>query len=172
MGDNAEMMLDVSQTAVFSPCGGYRYFLRRELPDGGTLIVVNLFGAVSTDPNEIVGHRDPIGVDNDAWVLAAVRHFLSDANVTVFNMLNGSTAGADNNDPTVRRTIHFAQHQAKGKYVCAWGAHKATTRRPVFNFKQMLRGEGIALHRFVRGAGSFPPHPLYLPNDCPVEVWA
>lgn len=158
--------------AVISPCGKYRYLLQRHLPDGGLLIVVNLFGIRSTDPRALLKCADPIGPENDAAVMFAASQLLERENTTVFNMLNGSTADAENDDPTIRRVCYFAQHQAKGKFVCAWGNHKGVGRRPVFNFKRMLTDAGVTLHRFIPPKGGiYPPHPLYLPNDCPIEVW-
>lgn len=96
-------------SARFSPCGRYRYELRRDIPGAtgrGTLpwvminpsvadaveddltikkvlgfsarigfasiVVVNLFALVSTDPAGLLAASDPVGPENDAAIVRAV----------------------------------------------------------------------------------------------------
>lgn len=52
--------------------------VRRAKRDGyGTLRVVNLFALVSTDPNALRSHPDPIGSGNDVAILEASRDALT-----------------------------------------------------------------------------------------------
>ncbi|MFZ9271622.1 MAG: DUF1643 domain-containing protein [Prochlorococcaceae cyanobacterium] len=101
-------MLTPGANAAFSPCGRYRWWLRRQWqPQGpvllfvglnpsradgqrddptlrrlvgfarqwgyGALEVVNLFGRISASPALLKRSADPVGRDNDVWLLRALR---------------------------------------------------------------------------------------------------
>lgn len=95
------------RAAEISPCGTYRYQLKRRWDDGkcvawlmlnpstadalqddatirkcmgfskrwgyGRMIVVNLFALRSTDPRALVRNTDPVGIDNDYWIIRSLK---------------------------------------------------------------------------------------------------
>lgn len=79
--------------AVFSACGAYRYYLPRDLTEPGVskrqdndqtirkdigfgqrwgfskLAKANIFALCSTDPRGLLKAKDPVGPENDEWLL-------------------------------------------------------------------------------------------------------
>lgn len=157
-------------SAVFSPCGQYRYHLGRtvsllgrgrvvfamcnpsvadaEINDPTVerccrfaerwgfrdLDVVNIFAYRSTDPKALREVTDPIGPENDRWILETCR-------------------SAD-------------------RVVCAWGGHGKFLGRGDAVLG-MLRAGGITPYALRKTKTGAPQHPLYLPGDLdpfPIEV--
>lgn len=153
----------LERDAVISPCGKYRYALKRgwkegkdvcvflmlnpstadALKDDATirrcigfahrwgyqiLHVVNIFALRSTDPKLLYRTPDPVGPDNDKWILELT--------------------------------------QAATCVVAAWGAHGSHMGRANEVLK-MLKGATPSVNVWALGLTKdlHPRHPLYAPND-------
>jgi hypothetical protein len=155
-------MVDViERDAVISPCGKYRYTLKRAWKEGGgvcvflmlnpsiadalrddatirrcigfahrwgyqILHVVNIFALRSTDPKLLYRMPDPVGPDNDKWIMELTR--------------------------------------AANCVVAAWGTHGSHMGRATEVLK-MLKGATINVWALGLTKDLHPRHPLYAPND-------
>jgi hypothetical protein len=152
--------------ALMSPCGLFRYTLRRTWNEArpkalliglnpstadhrrndptvtreiafamswhcGTLLKGNLFAFRATDPKDMRKAVDPIGPENDKWLL----EMFSEADIVV----------------------------------CAWGVGGAFMRRDLA-VAQLLRGKPLKCLGVTKD--SHPKHPLYLKATTPLMDWA
>lgn len=159
---------DEHSSAVFSPCGKYRYKLTRrtkvtQLSETGkrvawcmlnpstagakindrtieavldfstrwlcTLVdVVNLYGFRATDPTDLWKTPDPVGPDNDQWIVKTCE----DADLIV----------------------------------CAWGGNAASHR-----MAEVLKLLPSTRYALVRNKDGTPKHPLYIKRDTPLSLY-
>ncbi|TZG26476.1 DUF1643 domain-containing protein [Sphingomonas montanisoli] len=185
-------MTYVSQGAVISTCGNYRYHLWREWRGTGTNAN---WDWLEDDDGSIA--KDGAGAP------------LGEPKSVLFVMLNPSTADGDQDDPTIRRCVAFAKAwgydrmevvnlfawratdpsavlrmtgsgpdpvgpdnqrhvrnalDRAGVIVCAWGAHGGHIDQDetMLGWIEQYGGEPYALRLTKEG---FPAHPLYLPRD-------
>lgn len=156
--------------AEISPCGQYRYQLRRlstvrqpsgppavflmlnpstadALQDDPTirrcrgfaerwgcngLVVVNLYGLRSSDPRALDQHSNPVGPNNDSWILRSARE--------------------------------------SARVVCAWGVNAKPDR--VRDVVEVLDALGIELVCLGATKHGHPRHPLYVRADQPLVPWS
>lgn len=150
---SADLFGTSASSAVLSPCGTYRYELRRTWGQGhpcgwimlnpstadaeaddptirrcvgfarawgyAGIVVRNLYALRATDPRVLWSHPDPVGEDNDSFLLDA-----ADEDITV----------------------------------CAWGA-EGRRGNAVIN---ALADAGVPLHYLALTRAGMPRHPLYL----------
>lgn len=164
---SADIYAGVKRTALVSPCGAYRYWLRRQWPDGdgkvvcfvmlnpstadgdvddptlrrcmgfarqwgfSTLSVRNLYALRSTNPANLLTHRDPIGPSGDAELAAA--------------------ASAD-------------------LVVCGWGTGVKGTLSRSADAVRLMRGKPLHCLGFTL-SGS-PRHPLYVPKAAELVAYS
>lgn len=157
--------LFIRREAVFSPCGLYRYILRRiwddalpyanficlnpsranaEIDDNtsvrcvdytlrwkgyGATCITNMYGFCATDPNEMKRAADPVGPDNDRWLVEIA-------------------AGA-------------------GIRIAAWGTHATFMERD----KAVRRLIAGPLHYLTITKDGHPHHPLRLRKDLTPTLW-
>lgn len=159
--------LPVVGEAVFSPCGRYRYVLRREwdsskprfvfcalnpskagardddqsvrkitgfthLLGGGAFDLVNMFALISTKPDALLRHADPVGPDNDEWLRETC------------------------NQPNVTRVV-------------AWGKNGEYFPSRVLRVLELIPAPMFCLSRINSG---HPGHPLMLPYSSTIQPWA
>lgn len=166
-------------SAVFSPCGRYRYRLERRMPgrrtmsvtmlnpsiadatkpdptitkllgfcsrlDVGRLIVTNLAALVSTDPKGLTAvDSDPIGVENDAHVLAAA----TDADLLVVAWGAGVTM------------------------LRGLAADRVARVTEILRGVDRIGGDGREVWCWGRTNAGHPRHPLMLAYSTPLEVFS
>lgn len=171
---------DVTRSAVLSPCGGYRYALRRSWGPGPTVLFVMLnpstADATDDDPTvrRCMGFARALGMDGASVVnLFAFRATNPDL---LWTHPRGRVVGPD--DPICETDRHICQEaQSASMVVCAWGAlscpagHRAFVHGRARWVSRMLVGQGVALHALWTTAEGWPAHPLYLSGELRPVPW-
>lgn len=159
----------------FSPCGNYRYMLwrkwwsedlwtRRDKPryamfiglnpsvadeaindntvtrcihfaqrwEMDAMVMTNLFAYRSTNPKEMKEQDDPIGPENDQWLLACAKDAV--------------------------------------QVICCWGNHGEFSMRGAQVRDELCQVADLKMFKLTKRGN--PIHPLYLPNNSKLEVYA
>ena len=174
---------DVTRSAVLSPCGTYRYALRREWGPGGIVAFVLLNPSTADDV-----HDDPTVRRCVGFARALGAGGVSLVNLFAFRATDPADLWAYPGPVTGPCGDHFIVGAANDGYIvkevrsadtviCAWGAPtcpkamRAFVHRRAREVSGMLVGEGVALHALRRTAKGWPGHPLYLPGDLRPVPW-
>lgn len=172
---------DVTRSAVLSPCGGYRYALRRSWGPGGTVAFVMLnpstADATVDDPTvrRCMGFARSLGMDGVSVVnLFAFR--ATNPDLLWSNRAHG-IVGAEG-DAVGETDRHIVQEARSASVViCAWGglscpaAHRSFVHTRARWVSRMLVGQGVALHALWTTAEGWPAHPLYLSGGLRPVPW-
>lgn len=154
------LLFDTGKSAELSPCGRYRYTLRRA-GLGGSIETINF---IMLNPSTADAEID------DPTIRRCIR-FTSDwgyNELVVTNLFalrstdpKALATAADPIGPDNDR--HIAQQAAAAALVvCAWGAHGALRGRAA-HVVRLLASAGIQPMCLSMTAGGQPGHPLYLP---------
>jgi hypothetical protein len=146
-------------SAVFSPCGKYRYRLTRELGSGPRVVFAMLNPSTAT---ETVSDPTVTRCMNFArsWgygSLEVVNIFAYRSTDPYAMKLERDPVGPDN-DRHIRDACNGAF------VVCAWGRHGSFLSRDL-HVIWMLRQDGVRLHCLKMTKDHLPSHPLYLPGS-------
>lgn len=154
--------------AILSPCGRYRYVLRRSWSYTPDLVVVMLNPSTAdarTDDPTIrrcmgFARRDGFGglvvLNLFAWRAAKPAALLADGPDRV---------GPDND----WHLTSVAESYPGCRVLCAWGAHRAATPERVGHAVRLLQRHGATLLCLGRTASGAPRHPLYVRGDAAME---
>jgi hypothetical protein len=151
-------------TAKFSPCGLYRYELRREWKQKGRTMVFVGLNPSTADQNKddptirrILGFADDWGFGT--LVMLNVFAFRStDPKALHLRAASRREVVGPENDATIARAF---EANRKGKLVVGWGAHGLLLERGrrVAEMARAIHGRPQCLGRTESGE---PKHPLYL----------
>lgn len=148
--------------AEFSPCGKYRYVLRRDIPQIVRWVKPCLFIMLNPSTAD--------EVKNDPTITRCI-NFAKDwgcTELTVVNLLalratnpkelykHESPLGPDNIKHIYQE---IEKHQNIGMIIAAWGAHKIA--EPFRHFPETMVDNLLCLGKTKSGA---PRHPLYIPS--------
>jgi hypothetical protein len=158
----------VTSTALYSPCGGYRYLLTRTwAPDLPTLLAVLLNPSTATE-----AQGDPTADRCLRRARAAGYGSLTIANLFALRATD-PRALRRSADP-VGPENDLALSQAAGtadRILCAWGNHGALQDRGL-QVRAQLWASGRPLCHLGLTRHGQPVHPLYIAADRPMQDWA
>jgi len=157
-------------SAVFSPCGRYRYRLERRLGAGPAIAVIMVNpSAADADRNDPTIRRVAGFAQREGWGCFTVVNLfgLIASSITMLAQVEDA-AGPDNADHLARAIVEA------DRCVVAWGR---LTKLPMH-----LRGAWQEVDRLARSAGKplhcwgitqagDPRHPLFLPRDTALKCW-
>lgn len=158
-------------SAVFSPCGKYRYRLTRErqpgfIPDSPPALFIML------NPSTADAERDDPTVRRckafaESWGCAGIIV----VNLYAYRATKPSELWLAD-DPVGPQNDFWLAREAEeaGRVVCAWGANARPER--VKQFRRMITDTyGIELYCLGTTKSGAPRHPLYVKNDQPLVPW-
>lgn len=166
--------VNVLMTAVLSPCGTYRYLLRRQVPcelrhvKPCLFVMLNPSTADATVDDPTIRRCMGFAKREQCTHLTVVNLFALRAT----NPKQLQATQASGKDPIgPANWTHFVQqiedHQRFGLIIAAWGAHPMARTMPVHH--QRLRDAGaLCLGATTDGC---PRHPLYVRADAPLVPW-
>lgn len=160
-------------SAVFSPCGKYRYRLERVLIDPADDIVIKSVAFCMLNPSTADAMKD----DNTIRRCKAYAKTWGYNRLIVVNLFawratmpmelyrhDVDPVGADNDEHILR-----AAREAD-KLVCAWGQHGALLSRASIVLN-MLCTAGLTRYGLAFTKDGHPKHPLYLRGDALPQVF-
>lgn len=161
------LAFDWQGSAVFSPCGAYRYRLKRELPKtlmpNGRVLFVMLNPSTADAAFDDATIRRCLGF---ARTLECERldvvNLFAWRSTDPSELARASDPIGPDNDAHIR-----ACGQEADIIVCAWGAHPAASDRVARVLTLLPR----ALHCLGTTKLGAPRHPLYVPADTPLRTW-
>jgi hypothetical protein len=150
---------DVEKAALLSPCGLYRYTLRRAWDEGGRVVNFVMLNPSTADAEEddatirrCVGYARSWGFGS-----LLVTNLFAFRSTDPAGLLKAADPVGPDNDRHVR-----AAAAAAGLVVCAWGAHPLAPPR-ARDVTRMLLLEGREPHAISLTRSGQPAHPLRLP---------
>lgn len=168
-------ILPYGDDAGFSPCRTWRYWLTRDIqaslvsrPRIVMSIGVNPSTADETknDPTvrRDIGFAKRLGADR-LWKLNAFAYRATDPE----DMKRAADPIGPENLEWIRRcALDVAAND--GVILLAWGVH-AAFKEQHRRVLALLRKEQLPLHCLGKTLDGYPKHPLYLPNDAPLETF-
>ncbi len=158
----------VTSTALYSPCGSYRYLLTRTwAPDLPTLLAVLLNPSTATE-----AQGDPTADRCLRRARAAGYGSLRIANLFALRATD-PRALRDAADPVGPETDAVLTQAAAGaaRILCAWGNHGVLLGRAT-QVRALLQACGRPLCHLGQTLQGLPVHPLYIAADRPMRDWA
>lgn len=156
----------LSTDASLSPCGTYRWMLRRRWALAGPGVVWIMLNPSTADAREddptirrCVGFSRALG----AACMTVVNLFAFRATEPDELLDAADPVGEPHNDLTIQSLCAF-----ETRIVCAWGRHKLAARRAAHVLEHVVRRPAFCLGRNADGS---PKHPLYLPNGTTLEPY-
>lgn len=160
--------VDPGRSAVLSPCGKYRYVLRRPASPTGegavNFILLNPSTADATADDPTVRRCVAFAADWGFAELVITNLFGYRATDPRVLFQPEDPVGPDNDDHLLREA------KAAALVVCGWGIRGGLFERDrvVMN---LLRVNGIRPHCLKTAADGSPGHPLYLPGSVRPVPW-
>jgi hypothetical protein len=143
-------------SALLSPCGRYRYELRRTWADGAVC------GWIMCNPSTADAH------DDDPTIRRCVRFArrwgyggIVVRNIYALRATDPAALRRDREPVGPDNDRHLLRAAADPLTVCAWGNHAANRGARLVN---VLTAAGARLRCLVHNAHGTPKHPLYLPG--------
>ncbi len=159
--------------AILSPCGTYRYTLKRHIPSvlrwvkPCLFVMLNPSTADATTDDPTIRRCIGFAKREGCTVLTVVNLFALRATDPAELGKHADPVGPDNGRHLAEQIEH---HHRLGFIVAAWGANPAAQRDMSFGpLTVLLRNVG-ALCLGVTADGS-PRHPLYVKADQPLVLW-
>jgi hypothetical protein len=170
MTAQVDLFAPESGSAVFSPCGRYRYRIERRLPCGGRTMALTMLnpskaGAVKTDPTatKVIGFCERLDI---------CRWIGTNAAALVSTDPKGLAFADDPIGPDNDQNILEAAREAD-IVVVGWGAGVSYLRGKLATraaeVLDLLRADGHELWCWGYTKGGHPRHPLMLPYSTPLE---
>jgi len=159
-------LFGLSSDAVISPCGKYRYRLRRQLSNAGDstclFVMLNPSKADASDDDPTI--RRCIGFAR-GWGY----HWLSVVNLFAWRATDPADMRAAE-DPVGTQNDDWIRDEADNAdlVVCAWGAHGAHAGRGNAVRDLLARRH---IHVLARNKDGSPKHPLYVRADTRPALW-
>lgn len=151
---------DIIGSAMFSPCGKYRYWLRRVWGEGPFLNMLMLNPSTAdenvNDPTISRCIARAVQLGFSGLVVTNLFAFRSTDPVEMKRAKDPIGRGNDEEILNVARCAECV--------ICGWGEHGThldRSRRVV----EMLRGYDVSLHALKINESGEPAHPLYLPYN-------
>lgn len=159
--------LFLERDAVISPCGGYRYLLRRTWDHAkprALFVMLNPSTADAEVDDATIRSCTRLSKGLGYGSFEVVNLFAIRATDPIVLQTAAASVGPANDD---------AIERALGRcdmVICAWGAHHMAEERraPVCN---MLRSYRPAIFCFGKTKSGAPKHPLYIKSGTPLEVY-
>lgn len=158
-----------ASSATFSPCGTYRYELRRAWDGTRPSIVVcalNCSTADATRDDPTVRRLISFAAREGAGALVVTNLFALRSPYPEDVYKHAEPIGPEN-DATLERI--FSTHKSS-RLILAWGAHGAFRGRG-----EIVGQMAMDLHGSPECFGltndGWPRHALYLPKNCPLQPW-
>lgn len=153
-------------SAVFSPCGRYRYLLQR-----GAAIPLETCAIVMLNPSTA-------DADRDDPTIRKIKGFTRDWGYRNFIVGNLYAARATDpkelknfSDPVGPDNLSYLEFLTYHPLiVVAWGAH--ADQAHAFRVSQLLRTHGATLYCLGVTKDGSPRHPLYVPYETRLREWA
>lgn len=156
-------MTDIAKSAVISPCGTFRYELRRTWDSLLPVLVFVMLNPSTADAEKddatirkCMGFAQRFGFGG----IVVVNLFAYRARDPKDLKAAGFPVGPEN-DAAILRAIQG------GQVICAWGANANRTPRPAYVVK-MLQAAGVQPKCLAITGDGFPAHPLMLSYDRPL----
>lgn len=156
----------MKRSAIISPCGRYRYELKRRwLKQGPTALFIMLnpstADALQDDPTirRCIGFARREGC-SALRVVNLMAYRATDPDNLPDNILEA--VGPDND-----RHLAHAIERVQGPIIAAWGGNRRALEPRDLLF-EMLDLKQVRLHCLGKTSKGAPKHPLYLPNNAPL----
>lgn len=168
--------------AIISPCGRYRYWLRRPIAAVGKPVVFCMLNPSTADANlgdptvrRCIGFARSWGASD----LAIVNLFaLRSTNPAVLFATGVVDPEGPDGDTIIRAAAEFC-HTGDGIFVCAWGSAGKTLGERAYVAHRAETVRGIVeeagctpMHLKLSINSGQPAHPLYLKGDLIPRAWA
>lgn len=160
-------------SATISPCGLYRYTLRREFgagPSFKTLVFCMLNPSTADADNDDPTIRRCIGfAKREGYTALEVVNLYAYRATSPADLVRAHNLGADVNGPENERHIFETVKASRGPLICGWGAnaHPDEEAKMRFLFKEW----GVDALCLGKTKGGSPRHPLYVRADKPFEAY-
>lgn len=150
----------IERTAILSPCGLYRYTLRRTWGDNNRVVNWIMLNPSKADADiddptitRCIGYSQAWGYDG----LVVTNLFAYRSTDPTMLREAADPIGPENDEHITREA------SGANLVLCGWGADKAVGSRGA-ELLAMLRNKGIVPHCLIRTKDGFPGHPLFLPK--------
>lgn len=168
--------LEVHKMAILSPCGTYRYELRRTWHESSTkLIIIGLNPSTADATNDDPTIRKCVGFAK-RWKfggiimlnLFAYRAAYPKLLKVMLERRKFDIVGPDNDE-----TILGVTGLPNTKILCAWGTHGVLSGRgaEVLETLRSMSGRARRINHLGLTKGGYPKHPLYLPYTTRLQEW-
>ena len=168
--------IEITGSAVFSPCGKYRYLLRRHIPcilrhvKPVLFILINpsVANSVKPDPTitRLVGYCQ-------SWFATDLSVCNLFSYITPYPKelakLDEQTAIGPDNDKMLLEQILY--HSKIGTIICAWGNNSFSVKRAKVVKQTILDNAPGNLYYLKLNSSGTPAHPLYLKKDLHPTRW-
>lgn len=166
--------LNIRRAAVLSDDGRYRYHLSRWWADDGPVMgIIGLNPSTADADVDDPTIRRCIGfAQREGCVGVNVANLFAYRATSPADLARVFERVGPDNDLWLERYLDVATASENGApLVAAWGAHKIARDRAAI-VTQRARDRGVTLHCLGRTLAGDPKHPLYVPADAPLEVYA
>ena len=161
----------MSDEAIISECGRYRYYLSREFVGAGptvAFIMLNPSTADAQQDDPTIRRCISYARDWGAGKLVVGNLFALRSTDPKGLKRAAHPVGPENNDWLLR--IGQEAQDTGGQVVAAWGAHGSYMFRDAMA-RRLLRRASVPLHALAFTAKGDPRHPLYLSKTLPPVAW-